>query len=72
MKQIIELNGVANIDMLLQIEVDKTDDGKFEMNPETYYSILRELRNLNKYMRAYNDAINSGQQTPFWHEIYEK
>jgi tetrahydromethanopterin S-methyltransferase subunit B len=72
MKQIIELNGVANIKMMLDINT--------EVNPTTglkevilYGSevdkVMEQLKFLEKYMRAYNDAINKGEQTPFWHEV---
>jgi hypothetical protein len=69
MKRIMEVNGVANISMLIQCEVDKTDDGRFIMNKETYDSINEQLKLLNKYMKAYNDALNKGEQTPYWHDV---
>ena len=73
-KQMIELNGIANISMLMQCEIDKAHDLQnggeiYYMNKETYDAINQQLKYLEKYMRAYNDAINRGVQTPFWHDI---
>jgi hypothetical protein len=77
MKRHIEVNGVANIKMLLQIEVDKAQDASngediFYMNKETYNSLLEQCDLLVKYMRSYNEAINNGVQTPFWHDIRDE
>lgn len=74
MNRRIEVNGVANISMLMQCEVDKAQDAEgngiiYYMNKETYDSINEQLKLLNKYMRAYNDAINNGEQTPYWHDV---
>lgn len=49
MKRIMELNGVANISMLMQIEVDKAQDAEsggtiYYMNKETYDSINQQLK----------------------------
>ena len=74
MNRRIEVNGVANISMLMQCEVDKAQDAEsggtiYYMNKETYDSINQQLKLLEKYMKAYNDAVNKGEQTPFWHEV---
>lgn len=69
MKQIIELNGVANIDLMLQVEVDIKGD-KAEMNIETFASIKKQLVLIERYMLAYNKAVHDGTQTPMWHEVY--
>lgn len=70
MKRMMELNGVANIDLMLQIEVD-IKDGMATMNEETMISIKEQLVLLERYMLAYNKAIQNEVQTPFWHEIRE-
>ncbi len=69
MKQMMELNGVANIDLMIQVEVDVKGD-KAEMNVETLNSIKEQLVLLERYMLAYNKAIRNGTQTPMWHEVY--
>lgn len=68
MKQGIELNGLANISMILQVEVDKKSD-QMVMNMETFDSIKQQLQLLERYMLAYNKAINDGTKTPYWHEV---
>jgi hypothetical protein len=69
MKRIMELNGVANIDLMLQVEADIKPDGQVVMNLETLNSIKEELVMLERYMLAYNRAVTNGTQTPFWHEV---
>lgn len=69
MKYGIELNGVANALMLIQCEVDKTDDGRFVMNKETYQSMVNNLHILERYMIAYHVAVNAGMTPPPWHEV---
>lgn len=64
----IELNGVANIHVILQLEAD-VKDGVVTMNVETIASIEKQLDTMERYMLAYNDAINNGVETPFWHEV---
>lgn len=69
MKRIMELNGLANIDLLLQVEVDIKGD-KAEMNVETLNSIKEQLVLLERYMLAYHKAVSNSIQTPMWHEVY--
>lgn len=69
MKRGMELNGVANIDLLLQVEVD-VKDGQAVMNLETLKSIKQQLVLLERYMLAYNKAVSNDTQTPMWHEVY--
>lgn len=68
MKRRIELNGLANIHAILQLEAD-IKDGVVVMNPETIASIENQLNTLERYMLAYNDAIIKGVETPYWHEV---
>jgi len=77
MRRVMEVNGVANIKMLLQVKVNKAqdtsvDDGVYYMDSKTYKSLLEQCDLLLEYMKAYNDAVNANQQTPFWHEIKTK
>lgn len=74
MKRIIEVNGVANIKLMMDVELDKAQDSStgdtiYYMNEETYKAIHEQCDLLVKYMRAYNDAVNKNEQTPFWHDI---
>lgn len=66
----IELNGIANIDLLLKLETDY-DSCKhlYSMNKETYDAITSNLNVLKFYMLAFNKAINDGTQPPLWHEV---
>jgi hypothetical protein len=68
MKQGMELNGIANISAVLQLEAD-VKDGKVVMNLETLSTIKEQLLFLERYMLAYNKAIRNGEQTPYWHEV---
>lgn len=74
MKRIMELNGVANIDLMLQVELnevkdDKTGETIFIMNQDTVKSIKDQLVCLERYMLAYHKAVCSNVQTPMWHEV---
>lgn len=68
MKRSIELNGVANIQLLMQLEVDRVNGGYY-MNSETYQSILNELKHLQTYMIEYCKAVNAETDVPYWHDI---
>lgn len=70
MKQGMELNALANIGMVLQVEVDVKDD-QVTMNVETLNTIKNQLELLERYMLAYNKAIQTATQTPYWHEVRE-
>ena len=69
MKYGIELNGIANALILIQCEVDKTDDGNFIMNKETHDSMVDNIKILEKYMLAYCTAVNAETAPPAWHEV---
>lgn len=68
MKRGMELNALANISMLMQVEVDEKN-GQMVMNHETFESINNQLQLLERYMLAYNKAINENTKTPYWHEV---
>lgn len=69
----IELNGIANMQLLLQLEVDKKkvsdNESVYQMNEETYKSLLEQLTYLREYMLAYRDAVNNETSQPYWHEV---
>lgn len=71
MKRAIELNGVANITMLLDLEADNAVDGRVVMNPETLVSIKEQLVLLERYMLAHQAALNNNTEAPYWHEVRE-
>lgn len=71
----IELNGVANIKLIL--DMAKADKA---INPDLAASIDEQLLLLEKYMLAVADHVASikagaygalivGQEVPFWHEV---
>ena len=73
----MELNGVANVDMMVQMA---KQDGTIE--PALAEAILTQLNLLERYMLAYMDHKNSikagaygalvvGQDAPMWHEVRE-
>jgi len=66
----LELNGLANIDILLQMADSNSNDENFtKISKKTYETIKLQLKLLERYMLAYNDAVSKNQQTPYWHEI---
>lgn len=63
-KFFIELNGVANIKMLIDtLEVIPALDSG------TVDAIQRQLDYLERYMLATAKAAREGQNPPYWHEI---
>jgi hypothetical protein len=68
----IELNGVANIQMLLDINISTNPEtGLKELSlygPEVD-EILEQLLLLSEYMKAYAKATNNNNVPPYWHEI---
>ena len=71
MKRGLELNGVANITMLLNMEADQSSDGLVTMNAETLTSIKEQLVLLERYMLAREIALTTNTEAPFWHEVRE-
>lgn len=68
----LELNGVANLLLLINFETaEKIDSGDklITMNEETFDSIKRQLDLLERYMLACNEANLKGENLPFWHDI---
>lgn len=71
MKRGLELNGVANITMLINMETDTSADGRVTMNAETLVSIKEQLVLLERYMLARETALTNKTDAPFWHEVRE-
>ena len=57
----MELNGVANIFMLLE-----KDDLK---NTEVGKDIYRQLQYLHEYMKQIKLSVDNNKEVPFWHEV---
>lgn len=77
-KQLMELNAISNLHLILQSEECAftteiaTDDGDTTCQCiplEQIENIKIQLDLLERYMVAYNKAINNGTETPQWHEI---
>jgi hypothetical protein len=67
-KQVMEINGVANIKMLLELETSNAN-GQVVMNKETMDSVKHQLEMLERYMLAFNKALQSDSMNPYWHEV---
>lgn len=76
MKYGIELNGVAN----LHIIIDEIKDGDTAHNlyrgktqdlTESVEAAREQLFLLERYMIAFTEAMNKGVRPPYWHEIKE-
>lgn len=69
----MELNGLANIHMLLTLETDKAQDSSGNvihyMNEETFNSIKKQLDLLQQYMVKYHEAVIKEHKVPNWHDI---
>lgn len=65
----IELNGVANLHLILQMSVEDYDDGSHGLSEETMSSIKKQLDYLERYMLAYSEATANGTKPPMWHEV---
>lgn len=69
----MEVNGPANIKMLLQMKSIKSTDslGKeiYVIDKDTYDLILNQCDLTVKYMLAYSTALKNNLKLPMWHEI---
>lgn len=63
----IELNGVANIKLLMD-KLVKTMDNNDEQLIEVA-KIYQQLDYMERYMVAIADAVQKNESNPFWHEI---
>lgn len=60
----IEVNGVANLIMLLQgFENGAVERGEF------LDSAFKQTDLLLRYMLAIADSVNAGQAVPYWHQV---
>lgn len=70
MKHGIELNGIANAQILLDelnhIAPSLTND-QYDCVAKTY----EQLELLERYMIAYSKAVREGTEPPYWHEVRE-
>lgn len=71
-KFFIELNGVANIKILM----DEIKSSAQENNNEYILSLAekvdQQLDILERYMLAVADAAKNGELPPYWHEVRDK
>lgn len=65
MKRGIELNGVANLRLLVEALTSEHVPVKTQYEAD----IIGQLDLLERYMLAYMDAVNKGIKEPCWHEI---
>jgi hypothetical protein len=75
-KRSIEVNGPANITMMLGVIKmmglsQQTADGEtvYLIDEKTFNAILKECDKTITYMKKYVQAVNNNEETPFWHEI---
>lgn len=66
-KFFIELNGVANIKLLLDEVVDSSQNLDEVLVPAT--KIYQQLDVLERYMLAVAEAAANNQRPPYWHEV---
>lgn len=59
----MELNGVANILLLLESGAGS------DMPTSTCETITEQCILIERYMLAFSDAVSKGEQPPFWHEV---
>jgi len=77
MKRGIELNGIANINIILQLlnensparMVDADLKPVVYVQQETLNNINQQLELLERYMIAFCDATNNNTEPPKWHEV---
>ncbi len=67
MKRGIELNGITNLHLIL--------DGlnnDFAIGPDSGIDDAKhQLQMLERYMLAFNNAINNGIEPPKWHDVLQ-
>ena len=66
-KFFIELNGVANIKILLDDLTSNSPNLNEVLVPAT--KIYQQLDVLERYMLAVADAASKGEPPPFWHDV---
>ena len=65
----IELNGIANIKMIMDFSIESHNDGTLVMTPDVLEQMQEQLDLLERYLLAYNKAVNDNVSSPFWHEV---
>lgn len=71
MKHGIELNGIANIKVLCDIEIGPINVEDPDSVCKTLERIKQQADMLERYMIACCKAMNEGVAPPFWHEVRE-
>jgi len=67
-KQVMEVNGVANLMILLE----GLESCAPSLTNEQYEHVAKaheQLELLERYMLAFNKAVQEGTANPFWHEV---
>lgn len=59
----VELNGVANLRLLIEHPIGNDKHNK--------PAILQQLDLLERYILALSDAAEIGERPPYWHEVRE-
>jgi hypothetical protein len=68
----IEINGLANIHILLQqVEADFGHEYGLEEGEAAILKIKEQLDLLERYMLAFAEATQRGERPPYWHEVRE-
>ena len=65
----MELNGVANIHIIMSSFAETKEDGTISLSKEDYANLMSNLDLLERYMLAYSNAAKQNETLPFWHEI---
>jgi hypothetical protein len=78
----MELNGVANIKLLVEMAIHENTECHTSISPELADKILEQCDTLERYMLAYAETTNSIQKAilarldtngsiriPYWHEV---
>lgn len=72
MKYGIELNGIANLLILIDLANGGFGcEAPFEEEIKAFDNLKPQVELLERYMLAFNNAINNGERPPFWHEVRE-
>ncbi len=70
----MELNGVANIDLIIRMALDENTECHQSISVEVADKILDQLDVLNRYMTAIAKTMEPEHEEliPAWHEVREE
>lgn len=72
MQRSIELNGIANILILIEMAENAVGHEAPDVEDvEAFKEIKNQVDLLERYMIAFAAAVNNNRDTPFWHEVRE-